>query len=404
MTEKLIIIGAGQAGLQVAATLRQKDYTGKILMIGDEAHLPYERPPLSKGFLKGLVPAERLSLKPAAFYQDKAIDCLTGVAVTRIDRRQKRLRLSDHSEQTYEKLVLATGSRARTLDIPGIGLAGVQSLRTLEDAAAIAESLRPGQRLVIAGGGYIGLEVAAAARSLGIDVTLLEIADRVMQRTATPHLSEFFQKEHASQGVDIRLNTGIASIEGKGRVERVFCSDGASLAADTVIIGIGVIPNQTLAEDAGLAVNDGVLVDEFAATSDPYIYAAGDCARHPNACFGGLVRLESVQNAVDQAKCAAFSILGTPQPYREIPWFWSDQYDLKLQIAGLWRQDDQVIVRGDPATRKFSLLCLRNGALAAISTINNLQDFLPAKKLIAAGACLDTAAASDPAIPLKTFL
>ncbi len=401
MSETIVIIGAGHAGGQAATTLRQKGFEGRIIMIGDEPYVPYERPPLSKALLAGDIEVERTYLKKPNWYEDKDVELRTNTRATSVDPAAKSVTLDDGAVLSYDKLLLATGTRVRTLDLPGADLDNIFYLRAIDDTFAIKDRLTPSSRLVIVGGGYIGLEVAAVAVKMGCTVTVVEGLDRVMSRVVCPEVSAFYNDVHTQAGVDIKTGMGVSAFEGNGKVEKVVCADGNAFDADIVVIGVGVVPNVELAEECGLVVDNGIVVDEFAATSDPSIWAAGDCTNHPNSLLGRRLRLESVQNAVDQAKTAVGSMLGEPKEYAEVPWFWSDQYDLKLQIVGLSEPGDEVVVRGDPADRKFSIIYLRDGVFTAINTINNVKDFMASKKIIAAGRKIDPALLADAETPLK---
>jgi len=404
MTETYIIVGAGQAGGQAAAVLRSKGFEGRIVLIGEEPYVPYERPPLSKDLLAGAIEAEKTYLKKPDFYEEKNVELRLNERVIGIDRKAHTVNLESGETLTYDKLLIATGSRVRTLPAPGAELEGIHYLRNIADVDGIRAALKPGARVAIVGAGYIGLEVAAVARKLGHEVTVVEAMDRVMARVVAPVVSEFYDKVHRDAGVDLRLNTGLTAFEGDTKFERLRLTDGSAVEGDFAVVGIGIVPNVELAEEAGLKVDNGIVVDEFGRTEDPDIFAAGDVTSHPNAILGRQIRLESVQNAMSQAKAAALAMMGTLEEYAEVPWFWSDQYDLKLQIAGLWEPDDQIVLRGDPATQKFSVVYMRNGEMAAINAINNMKDFLPAKKLIAAKKKLDPAQVADPEIALKQLL
>ena len=397
------IAGAGHAAGQVVATLRQKKFDGKILLIGEEPWLPYQRPPLSKKFLAGELPAERLHFKPESFYDDPGIEVRLGVRINAVDRAGKTLRTADGETLAFDKLIFATGARPRLLDLPGVGLGGIHYLRTIADVTGIRNQLAKGTRLVIVGAGYIGLEVAAVASGLGADVTVIEMEDRVMSRVVSPQLSEFYQEEHSSHGVKIMLSTSISGFSGDEQVTAVDLSNGGQVAADLVVIGIGVVPNTELASGAGLDVGDGIVVDNHCRTSDADIFAVGDCTHHPNDIFGYRVRLESVHNALEQAKTAANNICGEDSCYAQVPWFWSDQYDLKLQIAGLSQGYDQVIARGDPDNRSFSCLYLRDGQLIAVDAVNSPKDFMQSKALIAAHAVIDPQLLANAEIELKNL-
>jgi 3-phenylpropionate/trans-cinnamate dioxygenase ferredoxin reductase subunit len=399
MTERVVIVGAGQAGAQVAISLRQLGFAGAIVLLGDEPAPPYQRPPLSKAYMSGEMPLERTLIRSEAYYAKAMIDLRLGLRVERISRAE-RMVASDGEELAYDVLVLCTGTRARRLGLPGEGLEGVYYLRTLADSERIRAAVRPGGRTVIIGGGYIGLEIAASIGKLGAEATVLEALDRVMNRVVAPPVSAFFAAEHARHGVAIETSAQVAALEGAAAVERVVCRDGRTFAADLVVIGVGAMPNDELARDAGLTVENGIVVDEFGRTSDSSIFAAGDVTNHPSPLFDRRLRLESVHNAMAQAKAVAQAIVGKPVPYAEVPWFWSDQYDLKLQIAGIGDPDDRLILRCDPASRSFSALHLRAGRLVAIDCINRGADFLAAKKLIAERRPIDPARAANPEIRL----
>jgi len=399
--QKVVVAGAGHAAGQTVASLRQLKFAGPIVLIGDEPHLPYQRPPLSKKFLAGEVSAERLHLKPASFYEDANIEQHLDTTITAIDRDEKCLRVADGEDVAYDKLVLALGSRVRQLPVEGTGLKRVHYLRSIADVEGIRKHMESGRRLVIIGAGYIGLEVAAVAQQAGLDVTVIEMADRVMSRVVSPEISDFFQIEHTGQGVRFRLSTGVSALNGKKRVKSVTTSEGEDIPADLVVIGVGILPNTELATDAGLEVDNGIVVDEHCQTSDPDIYAVGDCTLHPNAIYGRHLRLESVHNALEQAKTAAANICGQDVAYSQVPWFWSDQYDLKLQIAGMSEGYDEVVIRGNPAARSFSCLYLKEGSLIAIDAVNAPRDFVQSKKLIAEQTKVVTEKLKDPDIALQ---
>ena len=401
MTKRVVIAGAGHAAGQVVASLRQHKFDGQIVLVGDEPHLPYQRPPLSKKFLSGDLPAERLYVKPESFYDDPAISLQLDTPIAAIDREAKCLRIEDGDDVGYDKLVIATGSRVRRLPIEGADLKGVHYLRSIADVDGIRDGMDAGKKLVIVGAGYIGLEVAAVAQQAGLHVTVIEMADRVMSRVVSPETSDFYQIEHTSQGVRFRLSTGVSSLNGKKRVKSVSTSEGEDIPADLVVIGVGIQPNTELATNAGLDVDNGIVVDDHCRTGDPNIFAVGDCTSHPNAIYDRQLRLESVHNAVEQAKTAAANICGQDVAYAQVPWFWSDQYDLKLQIAGLSEGYDDVVIRGNPAERSFSCLYLRDGRLIAVDAINAPRDFVQSKQLIADRAEIEKEKLADPATPLK---
>lgn len=401
MSKRVVIAGAGHAAGQVVTSLLQHKFDGQIVLVGDEPYLPYQRPPLSKKFLAGEMAAERLYVKPATFYENAGVEIHLETTITAIDRDAKRLLVADGEDVVYDKLVLALGSRVRRLPVDGAELKRVYYLRSIADVENIRGKMEPGRRLVIIGAGYIGLEVAAVAQQAGLDVTVVEMADRVMSRVVSPEISDFYQIEHANRGVRLRLSTGVAALSGKKRVKAVTTSEGEDLPADLVVIGVGIQPNTELATAAALEVDNGIVVDDHCMTSDPDIFAVGDCTSHPNAIYGRQLRLESVHNALEQAKTAAANICGADVAYSQVPWFWSDQYDLKLQIAGLSDGYDDVVIRGKPAERAFSCLYLREGRLIAVDAINAPRDFVQSKALIADRATIDLGKLTDPDIALK---
>ncbi|MDH3273256.1 MAG: FAD-dependent oxidoreductase [Gammaproteobacteria bacterium] len=401
MTETIAIVGAGHAAGQAIATLIQKKFDGRIVLIGDEPYLPYQRPPLSKKYLAGELATERLYVKPAAFYDDAQIELRLNTHVCNIDRGARQLTTNDDGEVAYDKLILALGSRVRKLQVKGSELEGIHYLRGIADVDAIRAAASTGERVVIVGAGYIGLEVAAVCRQRGLDVTVIEMAERVMSRVVSSEVSDFYQKTHNSHGVKLMLSTGLSSFHGNGKVHSVMTSDGQTLAADFVVIGVGILPNVELAESAGLEVNDGIVVDDQCRTSDSNIYAVGDCTSHPNAIYDMQLRLESVHNALEQAKTAASNICGVEKHYSQVPWFWSDQYELKLQIAGLSQGYDRAILRGDPESESFSCLYLKDGILIAVDAINAPKDFLQSKVLIAERARIDPQLLANADVALK---
>ncbi len=401
--ERIVIIGAGQSGAQAVASLRAEGFDGSLALVGDEPFAPYQRPPLSKAYLMGTVERDRLFLKPDAFYADARCDLVLGTAAMAIDRGTKSAVLSNGRTLPYDKLLLATGSRVRRLKVPGADLAGVFYLRGIADVDAMRAQFAPGARLAVVGGGYIGHEVAAVARKLGLEVTVFETMDRVMARAVSKPLSEFYERVHRDAGVEFKLNTPVEAFEGDGRLKAIHAG-GKRYEVDLALVGIGIVPNVELAQSAGLACNDGIVVDlHCASTNDASIFAAGDCTQHSGR-DGRSVRLECVQNAIDQAKHAALAMLGKPMPYREVPWFWSDQYDLKLQIAGLAWPGDQLVLRGDPAARKFAVFHLRNGAVAAVEAVNAAPEYLVGRKLIAEGGPVSPERLADTDIPMKNIV
>ncbi len=399
MPEQIVIIGAGQAGVQAVQSLRGEGYAGAITMIGDEAYPPYQRPPLSKAYLLGSFARERLFLKPDAFYREAGCELILNTRVVSIDRAAKTVALSDGRVLPYAKLLLATGTRVRKLSCPGAELPGVHYLRDIADVDGLQHVFKPGARIAIVGGGYIGLEVAAVGAKRGLDVTVYEAADRLMARAVSRPVSAFFADEHVAASVKLNLNTSVEAFEGKEKIEGIRAG-GIVHQADLVLVGIGVVPNDMLARESGLPCQDGIVVDRNAMTADPSIFAAGDCTRHVGR-EGVEIRLECVQNAIDQAKHAALAMLGRPKTYSEVPWFWSDQYDLKLQIAGLARPTDQTVLRGDPSSRKFAVFHLRDGVVAAVEAVNAAPEYLIGRKMIADGAVVAPEKLADLSIPMK---
>jgi 3-phenylpropionate/trans-cinnamate dioxygenase ferredoxin reductase subunit len=402
MHSHILIVGAGQAAIQAIDTLRRKGFSGQLTLVGEEPWLPYQRPPLSKKFLAGGMEAEKLLIRPQTFYKDHRVQTHLGRRAVEIDRRAQSVRLDDGTTIGYDALLLATGSGPRHIPVPGAKLGGVHLLRNIADVERIRADLASARKLAIIGAGYIGLEVASTAREMGLSVTVLEQTDRVMSRVTAPQISAFYEAEHTRQGVRIICGTQVSALEGaNGRVSSVVCEDGSAHEADVVLVGIGVGPRDDLAQAAGLDCLNGIVVDQHCRTTDPNIYAAGDCTSHPSIHYGRHVRLESVDNAFEQASSAALNLLGTPTPHDKVPWFWSDQYDLKMIIVGLSQGFDEVITRGSPASRSFSVCYLQQGELIAIDTINSPKDQMAARKLVAARARPDRAKLAEPVIPLK---
>jgi 3-phenylpropionate/trans-cinnamate dioxygenase ferredoxin reductase subunit len=403
-SDGVVIVGAGQAGFQVASSLRLEGYDEPIALIGDEPNLPYQRPPLSKGFMVGEQDIEGTALRPLAFYQSHRIDLVTGAKVIKIDPMSRSVSLASGRCLPYEALVLAVGARNRKLPIKGAELDGVCYLRTDAEAIEIQQRLEYARNIVVIGGGFIGLELAAAAGTLGKSVRVLELQSRLMPRVVSPILSDFYRDLHISKGVEISLDVALSEISGlQGRVTELVLSDGSVCPADLVLVGIGVVPNVELAGNAGLSVSDGIVVDEHLRTEDESIYAIGDCADHPNPFAGGRVRIESVQNAVDQAKCVAAAIVGRSDNYRAVPWFWTDQFDIKLQMAGLSRGYGRIVTRGEPESRKFSVFYFRDDRLAAVDSVNRPGDHLAGRKLIGAGTQITPEQAADLSVDLKAI-
>ena len=401
MTDRIVIAGAGHAAGQLVASLKQQKFAGQIVLIGDESYLPYQRPPLSKKFLSGDLPAERLYVKPASFYEDPQIELKLDTRVSKIDRVGKLVCTETGESIPYDKLILALGSRVRRLQIEGADLDGIHYLRSIADVDGIHAEMQNKKNAVIVGAGYIGLEVAAVLRQQGLSVTVVEMADRVMSRVVSPEISDFYQIEHTNQGVKLRLSTGIVAFHGEGRIESLETADGDLIPSDFVVIGVGIVPNMELAAEAGLEVDDGIVVNDQCQSSDPDIYAVGDCTTHPNSIYDRQLRLESVHNAIEQAKTAVSNICGHEVHYAQVPWFWSDQYDLKLQIAGLSAGYDDVVIRGNPADRSFACMYLKDGRLIAADAVNSPKEFVQSKALIAARTPVDREKLGHKEIQIK---
>ena len=397
----IIILGAGHAGGQAAASLRQEGCREEILMLGEEPHIPYQRPPLSKQYLAGEQGLERVHLRPRKFYEERGIQLRTGARAEAIDRDAQALALSGGEALPYSKLLLATGSRPRRLMVPGGDLPGIHYLRTIADADAIRAEMAPGRKLAVIGGGYIGLEVAAVCIEAGLEVRVIEMESRILQRVAAPSMSKFYHGLHASRGVSLHTGLKVSGFAGEGRVRQVLCGEQA-FDADLVVIGIGIAPNVELAAEAGLACDNGILVDDRCRTADPDIYAIGDCTSHPNPILNRRLRLESVPNAMEQARVAAANICGGDRQYASVPWFWSDQYEFKLQMLGFAADGDLEVVRGDPAENRFAIFHLKDGALVAVDAVNSPREFMLCKQLV--GRKLDAAALAAPETDLKTLL
>jgi 3-phenylpropionate/trans-cinnamate dioxygenase ferredoxin reductase subunit len=401
MISTILIIGGGQAGAQAIDTLRRDGYGGRLVLIGDEPHLPYQRPPLSKKYLSGDMAADRLPFRHRSFYDEHRIELKLGRKAVRLDAAARQVELADGETLAYDRLLLCLGAASRVLTCPGAALAGVHYLRGLADVPPIQAAFRPGARLVVIGGGYIGLETAATARKMGCDVTVLEMADRIMNRVVAPCVSQYFAQEHVTHGVNIVCDMRVIRLEGRERVERVVCADGSSHAADVVIVGVGAVAATELASEAGLSCDNGIMVDEYCRTSDAAIYAAGDCTNHPSLRFGRRVRLESVDNAFEQAKTAALNMHGKEVVHDRVPWFWSDQFDNKLLIVGLSQDYDRQVLRGDPASRSFSVCYLKGRELLALEAVNHSKDYMSARKLIAERTLLDPGKLADNELALK---
>ncbi|MEV7135995.1 FAD-dependent oxidoreductase [Arthrobacter sp. NPDC093128] len=401
----VVIVGAGQAGCETAVTLRAKGFTGPITVIGDEHGVPYQRPPLSKAFLAAGHDDDSIILRPAEFYESRGITLLSGHRATAIDRSRRLLELEGRSPLAYDALVLATGARNRRLSVPGADAEGVHYLRTLTEAQKLQEKLKSAaeRQVVIIGGGFIGLEVAAAARKYGADVTVLMSRDRPMARSVSLPVARYFEEEHRRHGVRLVADSAVQSISASsGQADGVFTADGKFYSADIIVVGIGVDPNIELAATAGLETNSGVVVDSTLRTSDTNIFAIGDCAAFPTQ--SGLRRIESIQTCVDHARAVAAAIVGAGCDYEKVPWFWTDQFESKLQMAGLIEGYDTTVVRGDPLTGSFSVLCFADGQLIAVESVNRPRDHMAARKLLAARVPVSILEAADEEIELKDLL
>jgi 3-phenylpropionate/trans-cinnamate dioxygenase ferredoxin reductase component len=404
MTNKCIILGASHAAAQLVTSLRQEGWEGEIQVISDEPYLPYHRPPLSKAFLAGDKSIDDLQIRPQSFYDKLNVRFQQG-RVTQINRLEKSLLLESGEELQFSKLALCTGARVKKVSLPGSDLKGIHYLRNIADVQGLQGDIGEGKRVVIIGGGYIGLEAASAMRKLGMYATVLERSSRILQRVSAPELSAFYQRIHTEEGTDIRTNMSVSKFVGDSYVEKVVCEDGTEFQADLVVIGIGVNPNVELAESGGISVDNGILVDKHCQTNDPDIVAAGDCTRHFNEIYGRSLRLESVPNANEQAKVAAATICGHDKEYNSLPWFWSDQYDLKLQISGLSEGYDQIIVRKDPdKDRSFAAFYFKKGKLISADCINRPQEFMLSKKIISQSLNVDPERLENNSIPVKELL
>lgn len=399
---RVVIVGAGQAGSEAATALRQAGHEGPITLLGSESHPPYRRPPLSKDYLAGKNSHEHLYVKPAQAYAKLGIDFHPGREVVELDRTNKRVSLADGDLLTYDKLILATGGKPRQLELAGGKQPNVHYIRTIDDIDGLRAGFVPGTKMVIIGAGYIGLETAAVAIQHGLDVTVLEAAERVLARVAAGELSAFYERTHTSRGVKLHTSTQVLGLEGDHRVRQVLTNKG-SIPVDVLVVGIGLIPNVQLAVAAGLDVEGAINTDEFTRTSDPDILAIGDCASHPNAFYGRRLRLESVQNALEQARTAAATVLGQIKSYNPVPWFWSDQYELKLQMVGLSQGYDRTVIRGSISDNNFAVFYLHGRQIIAVDAVNRPQDFLAAKRLVAAKSHAEPEQLADLAFPLKSL-
>ena len=396
-----MVVGAGQAGGRAVEAMRGAGFEGRVVLIGEESHPPYERPPLSKKLLMGEVEAVTIYLNRPEFYTENDIEFIASVRAERLDFGARRLRLSSGVEVEFDKLMLTTGGRVRELAVPGAELAGVHYVRTIDDSLNLREALAEARSVVAVGGGYLGLEAAAAARAMGLEVTVVEREANLLDRVAAPEIGRVVGDLHARHGTRIMTGADVAAIEGEGRATGVRLADGTVLDADSVIVSIGIVPNVELAEAAGCEVGDGIIVDEFGETTVPGIYAAGDVANHPNGFLGRTLRLESWQNAQNQAIAAARAMCGAPVPYNEVPWFWSDQYGVNIQLAGVPERWDDVVFRGDPGIGAFSAFYLLEGRIVGVTGFNAAPDVRFGRKLIEALAAVDAETLKDPDINLR---
>jgi 3-phenylpropionate/trans-cinnamate dioxygenase ferredoxin reductase subunit len=397
----VVIVGGGHAGGSAAAFLRQYGYGGRIVVVGEEPIAPYQRPPLSKAWLKGEADADALALRPESFYAEKDIALRLSTRAISIQRSAKTVTLENGESLPYDTLILATGARARRLDLPGADLEGVQVLRSAADAEVLKLALGPGKRLAVVGGGYIGLEAAASARALGAEAVVIEAQTRILARSSCAALSDFFTDYHRARGVTFELDAVIEGFEGAGHVTGVRLGSGRVIPCDDVVVGIGIIPNDELAKVAGLDCANGVVVDLEARTSDPAIYAIGDVTQRPMPLYARNARLESVANALEQAKQAASAIAGRPAPAHEVTWNWSDQYDVKLQLAGMVVDADDTLLRGDPAAAKFAVFHLKGDVIRAVEAINAPAEFMAARQLIGSQKPIDRAKLADTTVSMK---
>jgi 3-phenylpropionate/trans-cinnamate dioxygenase ferredoxin reductase component len=399
--QRIAIIGAGQAGGQAAYSLRQAGFEGAITLVGDEPAPPYQRPPLSKAYLKGELEAERLFLKPLEYYAEHKVDLITSNAAKKIDLANRQIDMASGSAIPWDKLVIATGARPRKLPVPGADLDGILELRTLSDVDKLKWSAVKGARMVVVGAGYIGLEAAAVGAQLGMHVTILEAMPQVLSRVAGPEIGAFYTRTHREAGTDVKLGAKLEGFEGQGHVSGVRLAGGEVIPCDVVLVGVGVLPNLELALEAGLTCGNGIVVNAQGQTSHPDVYAAGDVAWRPLIHYGREGRLESVHNAIEGGKIAAAAMLGQKEPALEVPWFWSDQFDLKLQTAGLWTGADAQIIRGDAQSRAFAVFYLKEGRVIAVDAVNSAPEYVVGRKLVAAKAAVAPAELADKSISMK---
>jgi len=402
--DKFVIIGAGQAGGRAAETMRTQGFSGKVTIVGEEAYPPYERPALSKRVLTGEDEPDSTYVHKPTYYDEHQIELKLGVSAMTINRSAKSVSLSDGTSLDYTKLMIATGSQLRRLSLPGSDLAGIHYLRGIDDSLMIRAKLSAGAKIVVVGGGYIGLEVAAAARKCNCQVTVIEMMNQLLNRAAAPEIGAIFEAIHRSHGTEILTNTPVTGFEGDGHVQRVLCGDFKPIDADLVIVGIGIVPNVELASAVNLATDNGIVVDEQGRTEDPDIYAAGDVTNHPNVILGRRIRLESWQNAQNQAITAAKAMCGVEETYAQVPWFWSDQYDINLQIVGMPKTWCEVVLRGDIDALTFTAFYIQDGCVVAANAINNSRDIPIARQMIQRKIKIDTVALADPETSLRKLL
>jgi len=399
-----VIIGTGLAGFQTAASLRAAGYQEPVTLIGEEPHIPYQRPPLSKGFALGTQDRESIELRPHKFYQDHGINLIANERAVTVETVRRRIRLRSGSPIQYDKLVLAVGASNRLLPVPGAELDGVLYLRSLDEAVFLKQRLASAQNVIVVGGGFVGLELAAVASSFGKSVTVIEALPHLMSRVVAPIISEYFDALHASKGVRVLCGSSVNEITGaRGKVNSVALNDGKERDADLVLVGIGVVPNTDLAQGANLSLSNGIAVNEFLQTQDENIFAIGDCAEHPCTFANARLRLESVQNAADQAQCVAATITGRRESYRSLPWFWTDQFDIKLQMAGISHGHDRIVTRGSRESKRLSVFYFKGNRLTAVDSVNRPLDHMIGRKLIAAGTAVTPEQAADENFDLKTL-
>ena len=397
----MVIIGAGHAGGRAAEAMRQAGFAGEIVLMGEEAHVPHERPPLSKELLIGEEGAEKTFLHPPDYYAENDIDLRLGTRVDAIDRHGHAVVLADGGRVGYDKLLIATGARVRRIDCPGADLAGIHYIRTIDDTLALRPTLKEGVRVAVIGGGFIGLEVAAGARSRGANVTVVELADQVLSRVADPAVGDLVAGLHRANDVRILTGASVERFEGNGRVAELVCTDGETIAADVVVVGIGILPNQEIAGDAGLDVGDGIIADEFGRTSDPDIFAAGDVACHFNPILGRHLRLESWANAQNGGIAVARNMVAEPVPYAELPWFWSDQFDLNLQVVGAPMSWERLVTRGDPASGSCVVFYMAGSRVVGATTFNRGREMRACRQLVESGKAVSDAELADQETRLR---